>query len=119
MEKRATHRSIGALWRLAFTAANAEGGFHPRSVERLRKLIGKQKEDDAKLASPRLARKSASEDEAVESLVSDFNSTLDALESERVWQARRRYASPAGCRAGSGSFLNRCMGRVHTVEAAG
>lgn len=118
MEKRATHRSLGALWRLACTAANAKGGFHPGSAERLRKRIGKQKEDDAKLASLRLARKSASEDEAVESHVSDFNGTLDALESELVRQARRRYASPAGRRAGSGSFLNRCMGRVNTVEVA-
>lgn len=118
MEKRATHRSIGALWRLACTAANAKGGFQPRSVERLRKLIGKQKEDDAKLASPRLARKSASEDEAVESHVSAFNGTLDAQASELARQARRRYASLAGRRAGSSSFLNRCMGRIKIVEAA-
>lgn len=118
MEKRATHRSIGTLGRLACTAANAKGGFQPRSVERLRKLIGKQKEDDAKLASPRLARKSASEDEAVESHVSAFNGTLDAQASELARQARRRYASPAGHRAGSGSFLNRCMGRIKIVEAA-
>lgn len=118
MEKRATHRGIGTLWPLACTAANAKGGFHSRSVERLRKLIGKQKEDEAKLASLRLARKSVSEDEAVESHVSDFNGTLAALESELVRQARRRYASPAGRRAGSGSFLNRCMGCVNTVEAA-
>ena len=118
MEKRATHRSIGTLGRLAFAAANAKGGFQPRSVERLRKLIGKQKEDDAKLASPRLARKSASEDEAVESHVSAFNGTLDAQASELARQARRRYASPTGRRAGSGSFLNRCMGRIKIVEAA-